>query len=207
MLSSVVCFIKINVIGASRNWAREEVKHFWCLGSVLLIEEAVRAGLSYSSKAHSTDLQGRGQGLMNAYCVTGSALAQNETWLFHFILRTASPYRRGPERWSDLPRVTQLVMGGVRALDCCSPGLLSGATGELLRTAFSPAKWEKLDCPTGPWTNVPLPPSDSPQNEDGAKRRWESARILSRVHVCAGKGSSWSWGLKGLLLQANPKRS
>lgn len=98
MLSSIVYFKKINVIWTSQNWARGEVKRFWYLGSILLIEEAVRAGLAYSCKAHGTDLQGHGQDLMNAYRVPRTALAQNETPLFHLILMTTSPHKRGSER-------------------------------------------------------------------------------------------------------------
>ena len=65
--------------------------------------------LGHSDKARSADLQGQGQGVMNARCAqevrslqmfrkrarskcSGSALAQNETSVFHFIPTATSPY-------------------------------------------------------------------------------------------------------------------
>lgn len=112
------------------------------------------------------------------------AVGSKPSMLFYLILTTTSPYRGGSERWSNLPKVIQLVVGGVRTLHC-SAGLLSGAPGET------------SDCLIGP---------SFPKDALWMGRRLEggSGSTRSLPKVCAGK-CSWSGGFEGAcLLQENP---
>lgn len=93
-------------------------------------------------------------------------------------------YKTGSERQSSLPRVTQPVIGGVRTLGRCSPELLSGALGELLRAALSQPVSEKsqiVPIAPGPLNTCPSVSQRVPSEMGLVDKRSECARTL----VCA----------------------
>lgn len=98
--------------------------------------------------------------------------------------RQSSMYKTGSERQSSLPRVTQPVIGGVRTLGRCSPELLSGALGELLRAALSQPVSEKsqiVPIAPGPLNTCPSVLQRVPSEMGLVDKRSECARTL----VCA----------------------
>lgn len=211
MLSSIVYLVKINVIWASWNGAREEVKHSWCLGNVLLLEEAVSPGLATLTKRAAQICRVRAKAwwmlavlrkCARSKC-SGSALAQN--------VQEVRSLKMKPQCFISSPRPHHLTMSlrkvkplaqGHTASDGWSPlGTWLLRPWTPLRCHREPPKSQILSgqegrvrLSHGPLNKRPTPSRGSTLNGVGSNRT--AGILLGSANVCAGETLPVLEGLK-----------